>query len=851
MKTEARKQTHGLALATVLASSASATALLYPSTAHALCSQDTPSTNAVITCTGLDNTGLQNASAENVTVNVETGATVTATSAGGSANAIVLGDRANITNSGQILGTGKSAAIDVGENSTIRLLEGSVTRSLIVGGGSTIYNFGTITETDGIIGDDILNTSGATSGITLINDGTIQSTTRRIFLSQQDDVLEIRSNSHITAETNATGGNDTFRFGGDENFAFNIASVSGDALNNGEQYREFETFEKTGNSIVTLTGDNSEIPLFSVTGGGLRVNGNMQNTDFTLTGGGLGGVGTVKSFIANANGIIAPGNSIGTLNVVGGATFQPGSSYNVELAPDGSSDKIAVGGTLTINGGQVVPEFTSDSSDQYEDGQQYTIATAGSVTGQFTGVKDDFAFVDFELRHLATGVVLELDILDEDEDGTPDFSSVAQSGNQLGVGKALESFDSSDAEETELKNALMGLSGDEARKALNSLTGENQTSGQTSANASGQQFNTLLGGQAAGSGQTFALGGSADRAGLSVEQLAAFYASGRSSAAERLGNDASEQKTNDTTVPESIFAADVLIDEAPETASLGPSVWLSGFGGQSDVDGDGNASGFDSYAWGLAGGLETVLSSGSRVGASIGYSKSNIDLNDRSQDSEINSYHIGAYASGGAGRLQNGINWRVAAAFAHHDTKSIRNIAIGAVNRTAEADYDARTLSGFGEIRYNHGLDGSFGRTVLSPLARVDVAHTDTDGFTETGAGGLNLTNSAQTFRQVWLGAGIGLAGDYKIGGFNWRPNWTVAYERNVGDNRASVSSTLAGSPVSFSTSGIAESRDRIRFGSASTFDLSDKASLTIATDRTWSSDRTDWSGKATLSLRF
>ncbi len=863
--------------------------MVSPQAAWADCTPDNPGPGGTVTCSGNDANGFADNDA-NLTINIEAGASVntggdainaglnaTVTNLGtltGTQDGIDLLDGGTINNSGTIQG---SAGIRLDDDATVTnsgTIIGTGTDGIFAQDGITINNSGTIQGDDNAVDADhgILRNEGTITNnslvhdtvefdrsnpgtVSIINSGTIRNDAGVGALAidlqgNGDDSLEIRNGSTIVGLVQAGAGTDTFTLGGDDDFTFDISLVDGTGTPiAAEQYQGFETFTKTGDSEVTLTGDNFEIGAFDITGGGLLVNGNMGTTAFTMMNGGLGGSGTVGSFVANAGGIISPGGTVGTLSVVGNGTFNAGSEFEVELAPDGTSDELVVGGTLTINGGTIEPDFVSDTPSDYEDGQQYQIINSNGVIGQFAAVKDDFAFVDFDILYLGTAVFLTLDI-QEEENGSPDFTSIAQTQNQLSVGSALEQFNSTDAENTELRNAALALSGDEARAALNSVTGENQTASQTSSNEIGKQFNGLLGGQAGGAGTAFALAAPDGGAHLSVQQMAAFYASGRSTASQKLA-DPEGETARQTESPASIYAADVLVEDAPVAAPLGPSVWLTGFGGQSDVDGDGNASGFDSYAWGLAGGAETTLLSGVKVGAGIGYSKSNVDLDDRSQDSEIDSYHIGGYAAGGAARLEDGINWRISAAYSHHEVDSTRNIAFGTVTRTAEADYDARTLSGFGEIRYNVGFDGSHGRTVLSPLARIDAAHTHTDGFTETGAGGLNLTNTSQDFRQVWLGAGVGLAGDYQIGRFNWRPNWTLAYERNVGDDRASVNSTFAASPLSFTTNGARESRDRIRFGSASSFALSENARLTIATDRIWSSDRSEWSGKATLSVKF
>ena len=67
----------------------------------------------------------------------------------------------------------------------------------------------------------------------------------------------------------------------------------------------------------------------------------------------LGGTGFVPSTTMIGGSTLAPGNSIGTLEVIGNVSFQPGSSYAVEADGDGSSDLTLASGTLTPTGGAV------------------------------------------------------------------------------------------------------------------------------------------------------------------------------------------------------------------------------------------------------------------------------------------------------------------------------------------------------------------------------------------------------------------------------------------------------------------------------------------------------------------
>ena len=111
----------------------------------------------------------------------------------------------------------------------------------------------------------------------------------------------------------------------------------------------------TGNGLLNLTGNNTFTGGTTVSGGTLAVNGSLASGVTVGAAGTLGGNGTITGTVVNA-GVLAPGNSIGTLTVNGSYTQAAGSTYQVEANAAGQADRINVTGapgTATINGGTV------------------------------------------------------------------------------------------------------------------------------------------------------------------------------------------------------------------------------------------------------------------------------------------------------------------------------------------------------------------------------------------------------------------------------------------------------------------------------------------------------------------
>ncbi|VEA70722.1 Extracellular serine protease precursor [Serratia rubidaea] len=78
---------------------------------------------------------------------------------------------------------------------------------------------------------------------------------------------------------------------------------------------------KEGIGTLVLTGNNSYSGPTLVNQGLLAVNGTLASDVTVQDGGVLGGSGRIGSLTANAGATVAPGNSIGTLNVTRDVTF--------------------------------------------------------------------------------------------------------------------------------------------------------------------------------------------------------------------------------------------------------------------------------------------------------------------------------------------------------------------------------------------------------------------------------------------------------------------------------------------------------------------------------------------------
>ena len=131
----------------------------------------------------------------------------------------------------------------------------------------------------------------------------------------------------------------------------------------------------------TLTGNVSNAGSFINNG---VVNGAFNNVGM------LSGSGTVGNF-ANF-GVVAPGNSIGTLSVAGNFVNAASGTYLAEVVGQGQSDRINVSGTAALQGGTVVVSALPGLA--FAPSTTYTILNAaGGLSGSFAAVNELYPFL--------------------------------------------------------------------------------------------------------------------------------------------------------------------------------------------------------------------------------------------------------------------------------------------------------------------------------------------------------------------------------------------------------------------------------------------------------------------------
>ncbi len=228
---------------------------------------------------------------------------------------------------------------------------------------------------------------------------------------------------------------------------------------------------KVGGGELQLTGSLSYTGPTRVEGGLLTVDGEITRSVSTVAANGIiGGTGSLASLVADAGGVVAPGNSdnpFGTLTVTGDAEFLPGSYLWVRSGVNGTPhSKLAVQGATTLEGGSVILKADQGVWNLRVKDMEI-LTSAGGVTGQFEGATSDLAFLTPSLRYTDDAVYMTL--LRNDVS----IASAGENANQRAVGTALDAMTAANSSgNLALEDAILDGSFEAVSRALYSLTGE-------------------------------------------------------------------------------------------------------------------------------------------------------------------------------------------------------------------------------------------------------------------------------------------------------------------------------------------------------------------------------------------
>ncbi len=251
--------------------------------------------------------------------------------------------------------------------------------------------------------------------------------------------------------------------------------------------------------------------------------------------------------------------------------------------------------------------------------------------------------------------------------------------------------------------------------------------------------------------------------------------------------------------------------------------WLKGFGYFGDQGAHGAFSGYDSNILGAMMGYDVAIADNTRAGLGIGYARSKIDGKAFSNNTGFNTYQATGYIAHEDG------TWFADGdvSYGWNNYSGKRLIFFPGVNRTALAKYSGENITAFVTTGRHFFADDY----TITPLASLQTTHLNLNGYTETGAGDINLKVAAQSYDFLESGLGVNVARHFLLdGGRDLLPelHFKWLHELLSPNIQNSAAFTATGS-TSFVTSGLNAAPDTLDMGTGVTL-LSCGCS-----ERTWS----------------
>jgi outer membrane autotransporter protein len=251
-------------------------------------------------------------------------------------------------------------------------------------------------------------------------------------------------------------------------------------------------------------------------------------------------------------------------------------------------------------------------------------------------------------------------------------------------------------------------------------------------------------------------------------------------------------------------------------------VWVKGFGYFGDQGSQGAFLGYNSTTLGTMIGYDAPIAPDTRVGLGIGYARSMINAKVFSANTDFNTYQATAYIAYEPGPLF--VYGDVS--FGWNDYTGTRNIVFPGVNSSAKAAYSGQDYTAYLAAGYHFFADGF----TITPMASLQYTHVNLDGYTETGAGSIDLNVNSQSYDFVESRLGVKVAHPFHTSAGALVPeahfNWLHELANPAVANTAAF--VVPGSPF-FTTPGMKTAADTLNGGIGVTF-LS-----CSCTARTWS----------------
>ncbi|MFA7572027.1 MAG: autotransporter domain-containing protein [Sulfurimonadaceae bacterium] len=447
------------------------------------------------------------------------------------------------------------------------------------------------------------------------------------------------------------------------------------------------------------------------------------------------------------------------LNVTGDLTLSNSSIYKLHANSLGESGKVIITGTANLDG---TVQVKADSSGTWNETTDYEILSATTVNGTFDSVSSDLAFLDPTLSYEADKVNLTL------TRNSTTYSTVANNSVSKSVGRVLDNVTSPNADMQNLITTLNGMNNTQAQTALTQLAGTPLASTATSIPTAIQS--------------SFSSGIASRFASLRSDSLGlgglAFVDAGDMYNTYKMLKDEGLANENGLIVPQDKYF----------------SMWSRVIGSKTKTNSDGIRASSDVLTKGLQIGVDKN-SEDLVFGVSYAYLSSDTSFSNNEAASDTNSHILGLYADKSIGA------WGIkpTLSLSKNSTDANRDTPTG----TASSDANSYGLNFDLDVGYEFDISNDL---LIEPSLLAGVAYLKQNGYSESGAGGSNLSIKSYSATTYNLGTGVKATKLFKendkvLGSLEL----SLGYKREFGDTNKPLSASFsaASDAGSFSINGV------------------------------------------------
>lgn len=264
--------------------------------------------------------------------------------------------------------------------------------------------------------------------------------------------------------------------------------------------------------------------------------------------------------------------------------------------------------------------------------------------------------------------------------------------------------------------------------------------------------------------------------------------------------------------------------------------WSRGYGSYGSWDGGSDSPRLERHSTGLLVGVDRPLTGMWMAGALAGVSRS--ELQAQGDDSDVDSYHLAAYATTRYYQL----GFKLGAAYSWHELDSQRRDS----GQVLRGDSQAGSAQLFGETSYP--LD--FRDFTLEPFAGLAYVHLDADSLHETG-GTEALRLSGEQQDGAYLTLGWRLASAWQVHERRLIGRASLAARHGFLDDRTEARAWQSVTGQAFELSGRGFERDQLRLDLSLDYQVAEQLYLGLIYAGQYADDARDNQLGGRISLQF